>query len=241
MKERFVPPFRVVVKSFAFNNERGGTTFSNGGPLAPSTQDFEVLATERFYDGETGWRFIGTAVDESAKRRLVEENNPNSPVYFSEFDVVSALTKAAITADDIEDRHQIAPIAGQKPFKPGVMLLLQWASPEIACSNAAINVRPITGIPYFMSHDEIVRFWPKVEEELTEFTGLNVLYLQEQSESGIDFEGMFEFLGIEDFDDDSETISMVSLRGYDLSGLVPATPHAVVVLTADAEPEGPTP
>jgi hypothetical protein len=209
-REKFIPPYPVVVKGFAFNNERGGTAFSNGGPvgkLAPSKQDWAVLATERFFDEETGWRFIGTAIGESAKRRLVEENNPNSPVYFSEFDVVSPLTKAAITADDIEDRHQIAPIAGQKPFKPGVMLLLQPGSPET--------------IPYFMTHDEIKQFWPKVEEELVEFTGLNVLYLQEQSESGIDFEGMLQFLGIEDFEDELETLSMVSLRGYDLSGLVP--------------------
>lgn len=76
-------------------------------------------------------------------------------MYFSEFDVVSVLTKAAITADNIEDRHIICPQYVAKEFKPGVMLLLQPASPEV--------------IPYFMTHDEIKRFWPKVEGELTEF------------------------------------------------------------------------
>jgi hypothetical protein len=226
-REKFIPPYPVVVKGFAFNNERGGTAFSNGGPLAPSKQDWAVLATERFFDEETGWRFIGTAIGESAKRRLVEENNPNSPVYFSEFDVVSALTKAAITADDIEDRHQIAPIAGQKPFKPGVMLLLQTRDVEI--------------MPYFLRHEQVIKFWPKVDDELAGYSLLNAVYEQDKEESGIDFEAMFKAVGLEYFDPDDETLSAVSLRGHDLSGFAPPTPPIVLVATADPEPEGPTP
>lgn len=78
----------VTVSKFAFSNTQGGTMLSNWQFNEPYTGKVEILMTAGWLDYETGYRFIGKAVNREMRDYLARNSHDGDvDVFFSEFDI----------------------------------------------------------------------------------------------------------------------------------------------------------
>jgi hypothetical protein len=81
---------KITINKFAFTLKEGGTGMSDwiyNEMFTPKTTVVEII--EFWHDYETGWRFIGKAVDPVLQTYLARNASPEDQrVFVSEFDIV---------------------------------------------------------------------------------------------------------------------------------------------------------